>query len=209
VSHLDQKRSWRQRLGWLVGELIVVFAGVSAAFVVENYRDNRNQVNEMHQAVAGIIAELTETEKKSRTFSDAIFADIARWEDADRAGKRAVPGYYRIPGAPHPPSAAWNSAVASGVARALEPNLRQDLGYYYSEFVGIHDNYDRYNQFTEREVLPKALLGPDAFYGPDGHLLPAFRVHIDLQKEFAQDLRRLGTMGHDLRGRLEAVQSTG
>ena len=46
---------------------------------------------------------------------------------------------------------AWNSAVASGVARMLEPNLRRDLGYFYSEFVGIHDNYDRYNQFTERE----------------------------------------------------------
>jgi len=208
VSHLDQKQSWRQRLGWLLGELIVVFAGVSAAFVVENYRDNRNQLNEMHQAVAGIVAELTETEKKTRMFSDAILTDIARWEDADRAGKRAVPGHFRIPGAPHPPSAAWNSAVASGLARMLEPNLRRDLGYFYNEFVGIHDNYDRYNQFTEREVLPKALLGPDAFYGPDGRLLPAFRVHMDLQKEFAQDLRRLGVMAHDLRGRLEAVQSS-
>jgi len=133
------------------------------------------------RAVAGIIAELTETEGKTRMFSDAILANIARWEDADRAGKRAVPGYNRIPGAPHPPSAAWNSAVASGVARMLEPKLRTDLGYFYSEFVGIHDNYDRYNQFTEREVLPK---------------------------EFALDLWRLGTMAHDLRNRLEAVQSS-
>jgi hypothetical protein len=89
----------------------------------------------------------------------------------------------------------------------LEPNLRRDLGYFYNEFVGIHDNYDRYNQFTEREVLPKALLAADAFYGSDGRLLPAFRVHMDLQKEFAQDLRRLSTLAHDLRGRLEAVQS--
>ena len=163
----------------------------------------------MHQAVAGIIAELKETETKTRTFSDAILADIARWEDADRAGNRAVPGHFRISGAPHPPSAAWNSAVTSGVARMLEPKLRRDLGYFYSEFVGIHDNYDRYNQFTEREVLPKALLGADAFYGSDGRLLPAFRVHIDLQKEFAQDLRRLSAMAHDLRGRLEAVQAPG
>ena len=150
MSHPDQKQSWRQRLGRLVGELIVVFTGVSAAFVVENYRDNRNQVNEM--------------------------------EDADRAGERAVPGYQRIPGAPHPPLAGWNSAVASGVARMLEPNLRRDLGYFYSEFVEIHDNYVQYNQFTEREVLPKALLGPDAFYGPDGRLLLAFGVHMDQQK---------------------------
>ena len=49
MSHLDQKQSQRRRLGWLAGELLVVFAGVSAAFVVENYRDNRKQIAEMHQ----------------------------------------------------------------------------------------------------------------------------------------------------------------
>lgn len=38
MPRLGQKQSWRQRLGWLTGELIVVFAGVSAAFVVKNYR---------------------------------------------------------------------------------------------------------------------------------------------------------------------------
>jgi hypothetical protein len=208
MPHVDQKQSWGRRLGWLTGELFVVFAGVSAAFIVENYRDNRNQIAEMHRAVAGIISELATTGTKAHKYSDAILAEIARWENADRAGKRAVPGYYRIPGAPHPPAAAWNSAVASGIARMLEPGLRRDLGYFYSEFVGIHDNYDRYNQFTEREVLPRSLSGPDAFYGPDGHLLPVFRVHMDLQKEFAEDLRRLGGTAHDLRVRLEAVQSS-
>ena len=55
MSHLESKAKLVPALGWLVGEHIVVFTGVSAAFVVENYRDNRNQVNEMHQAVAGII----------------------------------------------------------------------------------------------------------------------------------------------------------
>jgi hypothetical protein len=163
MPHLDQKQSWGQRLDWLTGELLIIFAGVSAAFIVQNYRDNRNQIAEMHRAVAGIISELATTGTKARKYSDAIFAEIARWEDVDSAGKRAVPGYYRIPGAPHPPAAAWNSAVASGIARMLEPGLRRDLGYFYSEFVGIHDNYDRYNQFTEREVLPRSLSGPDAF----------------------------------------------
>jgi hypothetical protein len=73
MSHLDQKQGWRQRLGWLTGELLVVFAGMSAAFVVENYRDNRKQIAEMHQAVAGMITELTSTETKARTYSDAIW----------------------------------------------------------------------------------------------------------------------------------------
>jgi hypothetical protein len=42
----------------------------------------------------------------------------------------------------------------------------------------------------------------------DGHLLPAFHVHMDLQKEFAEDPHKLSTLAHDLRTRLEAVQSS-
>jgi hypothetical protein len=207
MPHLEQGKSWRGHLVWLVGELFVVFAGVSAAFVVENYRYTRNQAAEFHQALSGVIAELNRTETRGREFADAITGKIAVWENADRNGKRAIPGYYRIPVAPHPPSAAWNTMVASGLVRLIEPKLRTP-GYFYSELVGIHDDYDRYNQFTEREVLPRIPLGPDAFYGPDGHLLPAFRVHMDLQNEFAADLRKLSSTTHDLRVGLEAVQSS-
>lgn len=208
MPHLDEKTGWRGRLGWLAGELIVVFIGVSAAFVVESYRDNRNQAAEFHQALSGVISELDRSETRGREFVNAINTRIAEWESADRSGNKAIPGYYRIPGATHPPTAAWNTMVASGLARLIEPKLRTEIGYFYSEFVGIHDNYDRYNQFTEREVLPRVLLGPDAFYGSDGHLLPQFRVYMDLQKEYAADLSRLIAKAHDLRIRLEAIESS-
>ena len=98
--------------------------------------------------------------------------------------------------------------VSSGLARLIEPGLRTELGLFYSEVVGIHDNYDRYNQFTEGEVLPRIALGPDAFYDADGRILPIFRVHMDLQKEFAADLRKLSIQAHDLRIRLETIQSS-
>ena len=119
-----------------------------------------------------------------------------------------MPGYFRIPGSTHPPTAVWTSTVNSGIARLIDPQLRRDLGYFYSEFVGIHDNYERYNEFTERQILPRLATGPDAFYGPDGKLLPIFRVHMDLETEFAADLRRMGHMVHDLRIRLEALRSS-
>jgi len=206
MAHRSQNATSRERLGWLASEFLIIFVGVSAAFVVENYRDYRTHVAEFHDAMSGVTAELRNTEAKTRTYSDAIFADLARWEEADRSGKRAVPGHYRIPGATHPPTSAWNSAVSSGVARMIEPKLRTELGHYYNEFLGIHDNYDRYNQFTEREVLPRIILGPEAFYGSDGKLLPHFRVYMDLQKEFATDLRQIGASAHELRTKLEASQ---
>lgn len=208
MSRPTDTQNWRTRVGWLAGQLFVIFLGVSAAFVVENYRETLSQKEELHQAVAGIITELEHYETRAAKFADAFNAATERWATADRAGERAVPGYYRIPGAPHPPSAAWNTAVTSGIVRMLEPNLRMDLGYFYSEFVGIHENYGRYNEFTEREILPRLSAGPDAFYGPDGKLLPIFRVHMDLENEFAADLRRLGQMAHDLRTRLEALPAS-
>jgi hypothetical protein len=56
---------------------------------------------EFHDAMSGVIAELRNTETKTRIYSDAIFAELARWEEADRGGRRAVPSHYRIPGATH------------------------------------------------------------------------------------------------------------
>lgn len=208
MSQPDQKQNWRSRVGWLAGQLLVIFLGVSAAFVVENYRETLSQREEMQQAVAGIITELGHYETRSAELADGFDSAIDKWTAADRAGKRAVPGYYRIPGAPHPPSAAWNTTVSSGIARMFDAKLRMDLGFFYSEFVGIHENYARYNQVTEHEILPRLAAGPDAFYGPDGKILPMFRVHMDLQKEFAADLRRLGKMAHDLRVRLEPLRGS-
>jgi hypothetical protein len=54
--------------------------------------------------------------------------------------------------------------------------------------------------------LPRILLGADAFYGADGKLLPQYRVYMDLQKEFANDLRQIGASANELRTGLEASQ---
>jgi hypothetical protein len=202
----NQTQTGRSHLGWLAGQLLVIFLGVSAAFIVENYRESLSQREELRQAVSGLIAELEDYEVRSAKITNAFDSAIEKWKTADRRGQRAIPGYYRIPGAPHPPIAGWTTMVNSGIARFLDPKLRRDLSYYYSEFVGIHDNYDRYNQFTEREILPRVASGADAFYGPDGKLLPIFRVHMELETEFAGDLRHLNKMAHDLRIGLEQVR---
>jgi hypothetical protein len=133
AAHSEERRGWRAHLGWLAGELIVIFAGVSAAFVVENYRDSRNQAAEFRQALSGVIAELTRYETRGREFADTITGKITEWEQTDKSGHRAIPGYYRIPGATHPPTAAWNTMATSGLARLIEPKLRTELGYFYTE----------------------------------------------------------------------------
>jgi hypothetical protein len=73
MAQSEKRGSWRGHVGWLAGQLIVVFAGVSAAFVVENYRDSKNQQAEFRQALSG------------------VFAELSRYEDTGTA----VRGWYR------------------------------------------------------------------------------------------------------------------
>jgi hypothetical protein len=85
MAQSEKRSSWRGHVGWLAGQLIVVFAGVSAAFVVENYRDSKNQQAEYRQALSGVIAELNRYETRGLEFADGIDAKISAWERTNRS----------------------------------------------------------------------------------------------------------------------------
>lgn len=195
--------SWRDRMGRGIAQLLIIFVGVTAAFIVDEHRGHLAQQEQLRQARDGIVAELGRYETRALEHAEGITQSIERWRSAERAGEQAAPGFYRIPGATHPPTAAWDAAVSSGVASLFDPQLRLELGYFYTEFVGVHDNYARYLAFTEREHLPRAELGVASFYDPAGRLLPEFRVQMALLEDFGADLRRLSVLAGELRRQLE------
>jgi hypothetical protein len=182
----NRRREWVKRAG---GELLIIFVGVTAAFIVEGYRQELFQREEIHQATEGILTELRRYQVRGVEHADSISARLERWRAADSAGQHAVPGYYRIPGGSHPPTAAWDAAISSGVASLFDPELRLALGYFYTDFLGIHDNYVRRLVFIEREVLPRVEQGTEAFYQGEPHLRPEFLVEMSLLDEFGEDLR--------------------
>ena len=192
------------RLRRLVAELLVIFVGVTAAFFVERYRSDLDQREQLRQVTDGLLAELRGNEVASKALGDSIAARLSAWRSADSKGQHAVPGFYIIPGAPYPPTPSWDEAVSSGVARLYEPSIRRDLGYYFSEFVGIQENYARRLSFIEREILPRARSGPDAFYDSSGSLIPQFATEMDLLQDYANECLRLAEMAKALRIQLEA-----
>lgn len=60
-----------------------------------------------------------------------------------------------------------------------------------------HRDASRVNRVGDGKVgarsINRCFPSPDAcnaFYGPDGKIIPIFRVHMDVQNEFAGDLNR-------------------
>lgn len=189
---MTQSEPRHRRRGWIkraAGELLIIFVGVTAAFIVEGYRQELSQRAEVRQATEGILTELRRYQVRSVEHADSLSVRLERWRAADSVGQQAVPGYYRIPGGSHPPTAAWDAAISSGVASLFDPELRLALGYFYTDFLGIHDNYVRRLMFIEREVLPRVEQGAEAFYQGDGRVRPEFLVEMSLLDEFGQDLR--------------------
>ncbi|MDH3732765.1 MAG: hypothetical protein OEU54_04490 [Gemmatimonadota bacterium] len=187
------------RFGRSIAELFVIFVGVSAAFFVENYREGRQELQELEQAVDGLVFELGHYSERTLVHASAIERALGDWQAEDALGRRAIPGDYTIPGALRPPAPAWETTVASGTANLLEPTIRMELGWFYNEFLGIHDNHARQVEFSEREILPRATLGPDAFYGADGRVLPQFAVHMSLLEDFGTGLQRMARWADSLR----------
>jgi len=202
-----RRRDWQPHWGRIVAELVVVFVGVTAAFFVESYREQLDADRALRQTSAGILAELRTYEVKGLAYADSMNAHLDAWQVEDRAGRRAVPIFFRLPGAPGPPTAAWSTAVASGVASGFEPDFRYRLGYFYHEFSGIQVNYLRHLEFIEKEVLPRAELGPEAFYDASGRFDPAVRARMKLLREYVADLDRLSRMAGDLADELTAMQA--
>ena len=201
----SERPRWRPNWRRAAVELVVIFVGVTSAFFVESYREHLAAEEDLRQASVGILSELRSFELRGGEYVAAFTGPLERWREADAAGRRTVPEFYRIPGAPTPPTAAWDATVASGVASQFEPDFRWRLGYFYSEFRGIHDNYLRHLDFVEREVLPRSEGGPDAFYDASGRFDPAVRVHMALIEEFTADLARLSRMAGELADELEAT----
>jgi len=197
---------WRARAIAALAQLTTIFVGVTLAFLFEGYRKQVDEAADVRQAVAGIAYELGHYVERGTFHVQEFEKSIEAWRAADREGRQAAPIVYRLPGALTPPAAAWESALASGAASHLDPALKLEIGYFYSEFLGEHANYRRQVEFAEREVLPRALQSPAAFYGSDGKLRPEFLVHLQLVGEFAADMKRLCVRASELKQKLEVSE---
>ena len=193
-------------IGFFLAILVGSGLGASLALWVDDRRGDA-QSAEAHVAILdSLILELEDSFERGHFHAAEFVARVDRWHQKDGRGYPAVPGHYRIPGAPLPPRSAWEFAVASGGADALPATLHMELAYYYEEYAGIYRKYSRLAETTERDVMPLAIEGAEAFYGADGEVLPKYRVHMELQLEFAAELRMLSDKAGRLAARLDALR---
>jgi hypothetical protein len=192
---MDPPISWLRRhvsrhrtlAGELAFELIVVFIGVTAAFALENLRQAREEASYRQRMVSALRASLDDWAGHGAEIDRQTAALIRNFDIARKRGETVPLPMYRESGGERPPTRAWDGIVATGAARALDPTLFFSLARFYTRADSFGDRYQRYNSFTELQVLPY-VSDMQRFYRPSGRLKPEYAAYVDRLRDLNREM---------------------
>lgn len=159
-------------------ELLSVFIGVTLAFWLDNWRQNRQQQHSADAVYQSLSEEVGVIANGGSEIDSEISRGILDWRARYARGEKPVPYTYMMPRSPRPPTGVWEAAMSSGLINLLDTRLLFCLARYYRRLDSSGEEYVAYKHVIENEVLPYA---DDSkyFYGPNGRLKPRFAGNMD------------------------------
>ena len=195
--------SVRPVLSKIALELFVVFAGVSAAFAVDDYREARSQDMRRQAVYKALDRELTQmAETHGPMFQREMTRQLAAWDNALDRGERPMPPTFKLPGAERPPTGVWDAAVATGSIELIDPELFYELARFYNRANSVGVLYQRYSQGAQADIWPRVKEGPGAFWISDGKLRPEVLVDVQRLRDFSERQGQLSREAQQLRSKL-------
>ena len=184
---------------------MIILIGVTAAFALEAARQERADAAYRNSMIAALIPTFNDLERHTRMFEQETGSKIAAFDAALARGEQPKLPIYREPGGERLPSRAWDGIVATGVSKALPPELYYELSRFYTRHESFGERYVRYAVMTEQQILP---LGPDqrGIYDPaSGALKPEYAAYVERLRDLIELAEILDAQSRELRAKLGAL----
>ena len=199
----EQLTKRRELVGKLLFEIVIIFIGVTAAFALEAARQDRSDADYRNSMIAAMVPTFDDMQRHNRIFINEAAAKIEAFDRDLAAGKQPLLPIYREGGAERPPMRAWDGIVASGVSKALPPEVYFQLSQFYNRQESIGERYVRYAEMTERDIYP---LGPDqkGIYGPSG-LKPQYAAYVDRLRDLIAATKKINPQAAEMKTKVQAL----
>lgn len=199
----EQYAKRRELVGKLLFEIVIIFIGVTAAFALEAARQDRSDADYRNSMIAAMVPTFDDMQRHNRIFINEAGAMIEAFDRDLAAGKQPLLPIYREGGAERPPMRAWDGIVASGVSKALPPELYFQLSQFYNRQESIGERYVRYADMTERDIYP---LGPDqkGIYGPSG-LKPQYAAYVDRLRDLIAATKTINPQAAEMKTKVQTL----
>ena len=184
-------------------DLFIVFAGVYAAFALENYRSAREQHHRREAVCNALDRELGQmAETQGPALQREMTHELAVWDAALSRGEKPLPPAFQLHGAERPPTGVWDAAVASSSVDLIDPELFFELARFYNRAKSAGDLYQRYSAGAQADIWPRLRDGTSAFWSQDGSLRPEIAADVQRLRDFRDRQAELGREARDLRSKL-------
>ena len=100
---------------------------------------------------------------------------------------------------------AWDGIIASGVSKALPPELYFELSVFYNRQESLGERYVRYATMTEQDIFP---LGPnqEGIYDPaTGQLKLRYAAYVDRLRDLVAATKKLDLQARELKAKVQAL----
>lgn len=192
----------RDFFGRLLFEIVIIFIGVTAAFALEAARQEREEQRYRESMIAAMVPTFDDMQRHNRIFIKEAEAKIEAFDRDLAAGKQPLLPIYREGGAERPPMRAWDGIVASGVSKALPPELYFQLSQFYNRQESIGERYVRYADMTERDIYPLGL-NQKGIYGPTG-LKPQYAAYVDRLRDLVAATKKIDPQAREMKTKVQA-----
>ena len=190
----------------LLFEVVIVFVGVTAAFALEDARQERQDAEYRQSMLGALAATLNDTIEHNRRFEADVGKQLSQFDAALARGEQPKLPFYREQGSERPPTRMWDGIVSTGAAKALSPDLFFQLAILYTRLDSFGEKYIRYNDFTEQRVFP---LGPGqegVYDSKTGRLKPEYAAYVDRLRDLDQMAKELDEKATTLKARLDELE---
>ena len=195
----------RDLIGKFLFEIVIIFIGVTAAFAIEAARQDREETSYREAMIAAMIPTFNDMVSHNRTFLAEAETKLQAFDRDLAAGKKPTLPIYRETGAERPPMRAWDGIIASGVSKAMPPELYFELSVFYNRQESLGERYVRYAAMTEQEIYS---LGPGqkGIYHPEtGQLKPQYAAYVDRLRDLVAATKKLDSQARELTAKVQAL----
>ncbi len=206
---MDKIGGWIERRRDLIGkflfEIVIIFIGVTAAFAIEAARQDREETSYRNSMIAAMIPTFDDMERHNRIFLTEAEAKLEAFDRDLAAGQRPLLPTYRESGAERPPMRAWDGIVASGVSKALPPQLYFELSVFYNRQESLGERYVRYAAMTEQEIYPLGTAQEGVYDPSTGNLKPQYAAYVDRLRDLVAATKKLDPQARAMKAKVQAL----
>lgn len=194
----------RRTLANLAAQLVVVFLGVWAAFLLEGWRQDRAEDGQRRQVRVALVNEIRGTLRNVENFLSTGRPFLEDFRSAVEAGEkpRIQPVHGGVRFTPH----MWNATLETAGLDLLDADFVYDISGFYNNLELATFRLDLLRRYSREVLLPNLDRPAAEFYEEDGTLRPKYRWYLQYWEELVRRSESLLEEGKELVEKLERRQ---